>query len=54
MKTGNIKGRARGKTKLRFADMPSDYVSLCQLYLPRPIRDEADYESMMAMAGIFA
>lgn len=31
------------KTKLRFADLPKDYESLCRIFLPRPIRDKADY-----------
>ena len=34
------------KTKLRFADLPKDYASLCRLQLPRPIRDSVDYENV--------
>lgn len=38
-----------------FSSMPTDYLGLCHLYLPRPIRDRIDYENITeitdAMAG---
>src|SRR6266478_3717723 len=42
------------KTILRFDDMPKDYEALCRLYLPRPIRDHADYNNTVEIADIFA
>jgi len=39
----------KAKTKLRFADLPKDYVTLCRLLLPRPIRDAVDYENTSEM-----
>lgn len=43
------------KNTLRFSDLPKDYRSLCNLYLPRPIHDKVGYENALevteAMAG---
>jgi len=41
--------------KLKFADLPTDYASLCGMVVPRPIHDRAGYENVLdvieAMAG---
>jgi HTH-type transcriptional regulator/antitoxin HigA len=42
------------KSKLRFADMPHDYVALCRVHLPRPIHDKTEYENTLAVAEVFA
>jgi antitoxin component HigA of HigAB toxin-antitoxin module len=43
------------KKTLRFSDLPKDYRSLCDFYLPRPIHDKVGYENALevteAMAG---
>ena len=54
MKPFKSKSHRRGETKLRFADMPRDYVALCQVHLPRPIHDKAEYENTLEMAEVFA
>jgi HTH-type transcriptional regulator / antitoxin HigA len=42
-------------TPKAFADLPKDYAGLCRMYLPRPIRDNVDFENVTeitdAMAG---
>ena len=38
------------KTKIRFADLPKDYVGMCRLLLPRPIRDKVDYDNVVEIA----
>lgn len=40
----------KAKTKLRFADMPKNYASLCGVLLPRPIRDSVDYDNVTEVA----
>lgn len=40
-----MKTKAKSKTKLRFADLPKDYAALCRVFLPRPVRDQADYDN---------
>jgi HTH-type transcriptional regulator/antitoxin HigA len=37
------------KAKLSFAALPSDYVGLCRVFTPRPIRDAADYANTVEM-----
>jgi HTH-type transcriptional regulator/antitoxin HigA len=41
--------------KIEFALVPKDYIGLCRLLAPRPIRDQVDYENVAeitdAMAG---
>ncbi len=37
------------KTKLNYAGLPRDYVGLCRVFTPRPIRDEADYANTTEM-----
>ena len=44
----------KGKTKLRFADLPRGYEALCRIHLPRPIHDRAEYENTLEIAGVFA
>jgi HTH-type transcriptional regulator/antitoxin HigA len=36
----------RTKTRLRFGDLPRDYVGLCALLPPRPIHDAVDYANV--------
>ncbi len=38
------------KTKIRFADLPKDYASLCRVFLPRPIHDAVDYANVAEVA----
>lgn len=54
MKAVKSKRHGGGATRLRFADMPRDYVALCQVHLPRPIHDKAEYESTFEIAEVFA
>ena len=42
------------KTKFRFADLPKDYVSLCRVFLPRPIHDAVDYANVAEVADAMA
>jgi HTH-type transcriptional regulator / antitoxin HigA len=42
------------KTKLRFQDLPKDYVSLCRVFLPRPIHDAAEYDNTAEVADAMA
>jgi HTH-type transcriptional regulator/antitoxin HigA len=42
------------KTKIRFADLPKDYVSLCRVFLPRPIHDAVDYANVSEVADAMA
>jgi HTH-type transcriptional regulator / antitoxin HigA len=41
--------------QLRFESLPNDYAGLCRAHLPRPIRDDVDYQNTTeitdAMAG---
>jgi HTH-type transcriptional regulator/antitoxin HigA len=46
--------KTKTKTRLHFAGMPKDYEALCRLFLPRPIRDKADYANTVEVADIFA
>lgn len=41
-------------TEIKFADMPTDYTSLCQLFLLRPIHSDSDYAAVSAMADVMA
>ncbi len=54
MKAAKSKIQSTGAIKLRFAEMPRDYVALCQVHLPRPIRDKAEYENTLEIAEVFA
>jgi hypothetical protein len=45
---------AHAGNQLRFADMPRDYVGLCRMHLPRPIRERPEYANMLEIAGAFA
>src|SRR5258706_1220395 len=38
------------KSKLEFERLPRAYSGLCQVLLPRPIRDGADYEDVVEVA----
>ena len=42
------------KTTLRLADMPKDYAALVARFMPRPIRDKADYGNTCEIADAFA
>lgn len=42
------------KTKFRFADLPKEYTALCRLFLPRPIRDAAEYGNTAEVADAMA
>lgn len=43
------------KTKLRFDNLPTDYVSLCrEVLLPRPIRDATEYDNTAEVADAMA
>lgn len=42
------------KTKIRFADLPKDYPSLCRGFLPRPIHDAVDYANVAEVADAMA
>lgn len=46
-----IKSRRRA---VPFGKLPTEYSSLCRFYLPRPIHDEAEYESVREVAEAFA
>jgi HTH-type transcriptional regulator/antitoxin HigA len=46
--------RTKGKTRLRFANLPRDYEALCRFHLPRPIRDKAEYKNTLEIAEMFA
>jgi antitoxin component HigA of HigAB toxin-antitoxin module len=43
------------RSKIEFTRLPKDYAGLCRLYLPRPIRDQVDFDNLTeitdAMAG---
>jgi HTH-type transcriptional regulator/antitoxin HigA len=54
MKLVKRKSRGRGKATLRFADLPRNYVALCQVHLPRPIHDKGEYENTLDIAEVFA
>src|SRR5687767_4779447 len=38
------------KAKICFEKLPRNYQGLCQLLLPRPIRDDADYDNVTEIA----
>src|ERR1043165_1476300 len=43
------------KTNLKFKDLPRDYKTLCEkVYLPRPIRTAAEYQTVTAIADRMA
>ena len=42
------------KAPLSFTALPRDYPALCRLHLPRPIRDQADYDNTVEIADAFA
>ena len=42
------------RADLSFAELPQDYATLCQVFLPRPIRDETEYENTLEVAKVFA
>lgn len=42
------------KTKIRFADLPKDYTSLCRVFLPRPIHDAVDYANVAEVTDAMA
>lgn len=42
------------KTKIRFADLPTDYLSLCRVLLPRRIHDAVDYANVAEVADAMA
>ena len=42
------------QTKKPFADMPKDYAGLCRMHLPRPIRDNVDFQNVTEMADMMA
>jgi HTH-type transcriptional regulator/antitoxin HigA len=42
------------KTKIRFADLPKDYSSLCRVFLPRPIHDAVDYANVSEVTDAMA
>ena len=44
----------KSKVKLRFENLPRDYVGLCRTLLPRPIRDQVDYSNITEIADIMA
>ena len=46
--------KTKSKDKLRFADLPKDYEALCRVFLPRPIRDKADYANTVEIADAMA
>lgn len=49
-----MKVKAAKRGRLTFGDMPKDYVGLCGLFLPRPIRDKDDFENVRAVADAMA
>jgi antitoxin component HigA of HigAB toxin-antitoxin module len=42
------------KSKPAFASMPGDYPALCQVFPPRPIRDDVGYRNTVEIADAFA
>ena len=44
----------KSKVKLRFENLPRDYVGLCRMLLPRPIRDQVDYSNITEITDIMA
>lgn len=40
----------RTRTKPQFANMPKEYSGLCEVLLPRPIRDGVDYANVAEVA----
>src|SRR5438105_3015536 len=38
------------RTKLEFRNLPKDYAGLCRVLLPRPIRDNVDYDEISEVA----
>lgn len=40
--------------RIRFSDLPTTYLELCQIHLPRPIHDEIEYQNTLATARVFA
>ena len=46
--------KAKAKNNIRFAALPRDYEALCRVRLPRPIRDKAEYESLLEIAEALA
>jgi len=41
-------------TRIRFRDLPKDYAALCQVFLPRPIHDAADYGNTVEITDAMA
>ena len=43
------------RSKMEFVHLPKDYLALCQLHMPRPIRVKVDFDNATeitdAMAG---
>jgi antitoxin component HigA of HigAB toxin-antitoxin module len=47
--------KTKSKTnKLSFAQLPREYAALCRVYLPRPIRDEADFADTLEVTDAMA
>jgi HTH-type transcriptional regulator/antitoxin HigA len=42
------------KNRIHFADLPKDYAGLCRVFLPRPIHDGVEYESVAEVADAMA
>lgn len=42
------------KRKLKFADLPKDYMGLCKFYLPRPIHDKVSLENTTEILDVMA
>lgn len=42
------------RTKIQFARLPTDYIGLCRVFLPRPIKDKLDLENVTEIADAMA
>lgn len=42
------------RTSLRYSDLPRTFAALCDLFPPRPIRDEVEHDNMMEVIDVLA
>src|SRR5437016_12777729 len=42
------------RSKLQFDKLPRDYIGLCRLHMPRPIKDKVDFENVTRMTDAMA
>jgi HTH-type transcriptional regulator/antitoxin HigA len=42
------------KSKIEFADLPTDFAGLCRIHTPRPIHDKSDYANTVEVTDAMA